>query len=218
MNDGAYLFRQTEIERKRSGRGAFSKKNGSRSKKCSLPSDRLTARQRKELNGKLETYNLNKPMTWTEFLGIPYDLQAKYLDGLVKNYSARRNDIALMFGIQPNTLSSYISKKLGGKKYWDGASPHNASYEWLHFVASADFKVEEVSQPVEECSVQPAPSESVKHPVAEDVPTKLVPIDLEVTSGHVVFRGEPHAIFTKALMALDTSKTYKVEIYFTKEE
>ena len=56
MTDEEYLFRQTERETKRTARGAAAKKCGSKSKKCSLPSDYLSAKQRKGLNGKVMEY------------------------------------------------------------------------------------------------------------------------------------------------------------------
>ena len=217
MTDAAFVYKQTNKERGRSARGAYHKKGGSRSKKCSLPSDKLTEKQRKELNGKVETYNMNKPMTWIEFLGMPLDIQEEYLIGMIIDHEARSKDLAEMFGIVPHTLSKYLSTKFPNKSFWGKASPHSPSQAWLDFVASDETLPLEVSQPVEEEKFAPAASGSVKQGNMTEVSGELNMVRLEIESGRLKFRGWPHAIFEKALLALDPSETYKIEIYFEKE-
>ena len=46
---------------------------------CSLPSDNLTAAQKKKLNGPVEVHRLDKPMTLAEFRTLPDDLQGNYI-------------------------------------------------------------------------------------------------------------------------------------------
>ena len=42
LSDEEYVFRKDIQEKKSIGRGAFHKKNGSKSKKCNFPSDYMT--------------------------------------------------------------------------------------------------------------------------------------------------------------------------------
>ena len=60
MTDEEYIFRQTERERKRDGRGAFNRVCGSKSKKCSLPSDHMTRKEIIAMSGEVQTYTLNE--------------------------------------------------------------------------------------------------------------------------------------------------------------
>ena len=71
MND----FDYDVLQKKRTASGARHIKKGSKSKKCTLPSGFLTAKQRKELNGNVTTYNLSEPMTWKSFKAMPLDIQ-----------------------------------------------------------------------------------------------------------------------------------------------
>lgn len=218
MTDAAYTFKQTEIERKRSGRGAYAKKGGSRSRKCSLPSDKLTAKQRKELNGKMMTYNLSKPMNWIQFLQMPVDLQRQYIENCVKIHGARRVDLEVMFEVNGNTLARHINQKMDGWKPWNGKrSAGKPSSDWLYFLSKNDSEPDRVSQPIPGENSQPAAPESVKHTTTTEVEADLSMVRLEIESGRLKFRGWPHAIFQKALLALDPSQTYKIEIYFEKE-
>jgi hypothetical protein len=73
MNDFDYDIAQ----KKRVARGAYAHVNRKRGK-CRLPSDYLTAAQRKEMNGAVKTYNITRPMPMDEFVQMPDDLKAEY--------------------------------------------------------------------------------------------------------------------------------------------
>ena len=62
-------------ERKRLVSSARHKKNGSKSKRCSLPSDHLTERQWKARCGEIMEYKLSSPVPWAEFKRYPRDIQ-----------------------------------------------------------------------------------------------------------------------------------------------
>ena len=80
-------------------------------KGCTLPSDHLTAAQKRKLNGEVITMNLNKPVRYAEFKLWPKDIQEKYLNSLHERFGATRKDICLMFGIGPKTLSNFIEAR-----------------------------------------------------------------------------------------------------------
>ena len=73
MNDFDYEC----MQKKRIARGAFahiSRKRGG----CTLPSDLLTAKQRKEKSGEVKSYNISRPMPWREFKQMPDDLKREF--------------------------------------------------------------------------------------------------------------------------------------------
>ncbi len=220
MTDEKYLFEQTSRERKRNARGSFAKKGGSRSKRCSLPLDNMTAKQRKELNGAVETINLNKAMSYDEWAKLNLGLKHKYIEALYTMHHARLKDIAMMFGRRENnlvrTFAAYsIDYKALGKKS-KAYKKNTPSPEWESFLANSatvsESEPEVGSQPVEEENVAPGPSDAVKHD--DSAPTTLKPIRLDVVSGSINYIGDPYAVFEKALLAIDPSKEYHFQIRF----
>lgn len=73
MNDFDYDI----VQKKRVARGAFAHVNRKRGK-CRLPSDYLTATQKKEMNGEVKTYNITRPMPMEEFKKLPDDIKREY--------------------------------------------------------------------------------------------------------------------------------------------
>ena len=90
-------FDYDAMQKKRIARGASHMKCGSKSKKCTLPSDYLTDAQKRRLNGPVSTYKLDEPMSWESFKAMPEDLQKKYILGLQENYGANDEMIGKMF-------------------------------------------------------------------------------------------------------------------------
>lgn len=73
MND----FNYDCMQKKSIARGAFAHINRKRGG-CSLPSDTLTEKQRKEKNGEVKSYNITRPMPWREFKPMPEDLKREF--------------------------------------------------------------------------------------------------------------------------------------------
>lgn len=205
MTDEEYVFNQTSWERKRVGRGVFSQKKGSRSRKCSLPSDYLTAKQKKELNGEMISYNLERPMTWTEFKFMPVAIQEKYIINMRDKYKGRMSDIAEMMGTTSNNLDNHMRQKGYREKCAFGrGSKHHATEEWIGFLkehGKLPYPSEE-DEPIEE--------------VVEETPVVEEPKKLQyiATNGSLSYRGDPAVIFSKMLNALDMSKEYEIKINF----
>ena len=108
MND----FDYDALQKKRIASGAFHMKRGSRSKRCSLPSDNLTPAQLKRRNGPVSTYKLDAPMMWDDFKAMPVDLQKKYLTNLVEAYGATNEMLGDMFYVHPTRVGA-VKKALG---------------------------------------------------------------------------------------------------------
>ena len=97
-------FDYDAMQKKRIARGAMNMKRGSKSKKCSLPSDRLTAAQLRRLNGPVSTYKLDEPMDWKSFKAMPEDLQKQYILNLQNTYLTSDRMLAKMFGATQPTV------------------------------------------------------------------------------------------------------------------
>lgn len=110
MRDETYTFIQTVKDRKSTAHGARYKKNGSKSRKCTLPSDYLTTKERKEMNGPMNTYSMNQPHTKAELRTWPRDLQIEYVAGILDKYHPTNADLGLMLGVHGNSASTYIHK------------------------------------------------------------------------------------------------------------
>lgn len=108
MND----FDYDVLQKKRTAAGARHMKRGSRSKRCSLPSDNLTPAQLKRRNGPVSTYKLDAPMRWDDFKAMPVDLQKKYLTNLIETYGATNEMLGDMFYVHPTHVGT-VKKALG---------------------------------------------------------------------------------------------------------
>lgn len=97
-------------EKKRIARGAAAKKNGSKSKKCTLPSDYLTAKEKKALNGEVKTYCLSKPMSWSEFKAMPLNIQEEYILKLYERFEVSMVDLGYLFGRSGKTIYAYFAE------------------------------------------------------------------------------------------------------------
>ena len=107
-------FDYDAMQKKRIVRGASHMKHSSKSKKCTLPSDYLTAAQKRRLNGPVSTYKLDEPMSWESFKAMPEDLQKKYILNLQEMYQANDKMIAKLFGKSDVTVGEH-RKRLGLK-------------------------------------------------------------------------------------------------------
>ena len=104
MTDFDYDIKQ----KKQIARSAFRKKNGSKSKHCSLPSDNMTESQWKKRNGLIMSYDLKKPMKWVQFTTMPPDIQEEYLRGLEERYHVTIRCLSDLFGVSWDTVSRFI--------------------------------------------------------------------------------------------------------------
>ena len=173
------------MEKKRIARGARARKCGSKSRKCTLPSDYLTAAQKKGLNGKVRTYNLSGPMTYNTFRAMPDDLQKEYLLKLRNEMDATLTAMGKMMQCSPETVRQALMRhgiptnikrmSFESKLRWDAwLKGEQLNNDRAEAPAPAPAPSE---APVSEDKPAPAPSEA---PVSEDkpVPTPYMPCAL----------------------------------------
>lgn len=219
MTDEKWLFEKTNSERKRNARGVFNKKGGSRSKRCSLPSDKLTEKQRRELNGVVETLNTMKIYSWDEFKKLPNTLKEEYLT-ILYEHGARTKELVELWnkgsgGNLQVALSAFGIVNEDFAKKSPNYKKKSPSPGWLKFLEDCRaMEAAKVSPPVEEQNEAPAASDAVKLDVPELVRGKPAETLLKVVSGTLNYIGDPAAIFEKVLLALDPSKQYHVQVRY----
>ena len=111
LSDEEYIFQQDIRDKKSAGRGAFHKKGGSKSKKCTLPSDYMTRKEKLAMSGECKNYDMKKFYTWEEFKQFPDDIQLQYLNSLINRYDVTIAAIAEeLFHMTPTGLYKYLRK------------------------------------------------------------------------------------------------------------
>ena len=157
------------MEKKRIAQGARARKCGSKSRKCTLPSDYLTAAQKKGLNGKVSTYNLSGPMTYSKFRVMPDDLQKEYLLKLRNEMGASQTAIGEMMQCSSETVRQALIRHGLSTKLL--RMSFESKLRWDAWLKGEQLNNDRAEAPA------PAPSET---PVSEDkpVPTPYMPCAL----------------------------------------
>lgn len=119
MNDAEYLFRQTEIERKRAGYGdRHKKRQGGRHVR--LPSDHRTKKELAAMNGEVKTYKEKPFYTREEFVELPEDLRLKWVNSIINRYCVGRTSVARIIFGQKDFLDTRVDLQYVNK------GPHGA--------------------------------------------------------------------------------------------
>lgn len=122
MTDEEFVFRRDVHDKKVTARSAFHKKNGSKSKKCSLPSDYMTKKERLAMNGDVTTINFNTRYDWKVFKKFSEDLQKEYILNIRERYSIGIPYFAKLFGVCDTTVFDHF-KKIGMPPAEKGMQP-----------------------------------------------------------------------------------------------
>lgn len=125
LSDEEWELRQDCREKKSVAASAFKQRTHCGKGGCKLPSDFMTKKEIKAMNGRVNEFNLNKPMYWDTFKSMPDDLKKEYINGLREKFDVPDTKIAEMFGVGGNTISRYfkcyglaIAHKRGNRN-WD---------------------------------------------------------------------------------------------------
>lgn len=104
MNDFDYDC----MQKKRIAMGAFAHINRKRGG-CSLPSDTLTEKQRKEKNGEVKSYNITRPMPWHEFKAKPDDLKREFFRNM-QSFGGTAKWLEEEMGTSAQTIIAYAER------------------------------------------------------------------------------------------------------------
>ena len=208
MND----FDFDVMTKKRIARGAAARKCGSKSRRCTLPSDYLTDAQKKARNGKLSTYNLSKPMTYEQFKLMPRDLQREYLLKLRNDMHASARVIAQMFGCSYETVRVVIRDlgiNTGGKKIYMNLDQLMRWNNWLSGdaantpVAVTEPETEtEAEAEAETISAAAEETEGASAPVNNDASTEEIKC-AALLGGKLNLRGTASEILSRLAIVFD---------------
>ena len=202
MND----FDFDVMTKKRIARGAAARKCGSKSRRCTLPSDYLTDAQKKARNGKMSTYNLSKPMTYEQFKLMPRDLQREYLLKLRNDMHASTRVIAQMFGCSYETVRVVICDlgiNTGGKKIYMNLDQLMRWNNWLSGdAANTPVAVTEPETEAETISVAAEETEDASAPVNNDASTEEMKC-AALLGGKLNLRGTASEILSRLAIVFD---------------
>ena len=206
MND----FDFDVMTKKRIARGAAARKCGSKSRRCTLPSDYLTDAQKKARNGKMSTYNLSKPMTYEQFKLMPRDLQREYLLKLRNDMHASTRVIAQMFGCSDETVRVVIRNlgiNTGGKKMYMNLDQLLRWNNWLSGdaantpVAVTEPETETETE-AEAISAAAEETEDASTPVNNDASTEEIKC-AALLGGKLNLRGTASEILSRLAIVFD---------------
>ena len=213
------------LQRKRIANSAKNRKNGSKSKKCSLPSDGMSHKQWKERNGEIVSVRMNQPMSWEQFKKLHRDSQQLYICTLQDLYDASINGIAAMFEISVNTLKRYTDKR--GLAIRRNMSKRSQAQQevWRKFCKGEATPEQEAAPPQAadgaEAAGTEAPSETPPMveiaPQSEAEPPRKA--GMLLNSFTLQFSGEfdPEAVRNSLAMILQKGQRVRIEINCTVE-
>lgn len=155
MTDERFVYESDIRSKKNIAHQAIHRKNGSKSKKCTLPNDGISQKQWKEMNGPVQTVNLNAPIAWKDFKTLSSQMQETYVMNLIRKYNISQGDFAELLGISGPTISTYFKSR--NIKFRKGRKFRSKKQEddWIAFVC--DIPETEVAN--NETYVKPTPCE-----------------------------------------------------------
>lgn len=188
MGDAEYTFNATNRERAIIKGSARYKKNGRRSKGCTLPSDYLTPAQKRKLNGGVITMNMNRPMDYRTLKTYSEDLQKEYLLNIISRFNATGNVLSAMLGVSVPTVNR-LRRELGIPETDEfRRRMSNKQKEIFEDWLTSDGETEEAVEEVEDINTEP------EEDVCSYTPTPAFP---EITSGTITLTGKPMLILDR---------------------
>lgn len=125
MTGEKFTFIEDVWEKKRTATGAHHKRTHcGKGGAIRFPSDFMTKKELRAMNGEVKSYKLNAPMSWAEFKAMPNDIKVAYITALRKKYNVSDTKIAEMLGVCQVNFSS-LCRRLGiqstrkSREAWD---------------------------------------------------------------------------------------------------
>lgn len=150
------------LQRKRLAYQAKYRKCGSKSKKCPLPSDRMTRRQWEKRCGEIMTYSMNEPVAWREFKAFPLDIQRSYIAGLIDRYHVNATDLGNLFGVTPMTVTRHCKDAEFGIEFPKGRRMSGEQKARFEAFLSGAAETEETVETEEVHDVETDVSEEIR--------------------------------------------------------
>ena len=212
MNDVEFILKEDIKEKKQAGRGYYHKKNGSKSKKCRLPSDSLSKKEIEKMNGECKVYNFNKPMSYSNFCAMPVDLQIKYLEMLRDKFGANQTEISKMMGVADTTLASHRAKFLDNKPAFRSYKHSRLDIEaWNKFINGEEAVVAEKE---ETANFNNKKVEDDNPADTTFLPYNKVVSEADIVNGSMNLKGKAEDIFRKMTDILGCENEYEIYVCF----
>ena len=136
LPDEQYVMISDSIEKKKIARSSHNRKTHcGKGGRVKFPSDYLSKKELKAMNGDVKSYNLNRPMTWIEFRSMPKDLQIMYIKKLRNEFEVPDIVLSKAMGI----CKSSFSKAMRELNLSLGRSAGAKGKQWLDSEKSLKF-------------------------------------------------------------------------------
>ena len=158
MPDEQYVMISDSIEKKKIAHSSHNRKTHcGKGGRVKFPSDYLSKKELKAMNGEVKSYNLNRPMIWEEFRSMPQDLQIMYIKKLRNEFGVPDIVLSKAMGV----CKSSFSKAMRDLNLSLGKSAGATSKQWLNSEKSSKFyeywnKFNKEEKAVEEDGVEDA--------------------------------------------------------------
>lgn len=179
MKDEEYLFHQTSREQKNIARSARNKRtHNGKGGRVKFPSDYMTKKELKAMNGEVKSYRLNEPMTWKEFKGLPDDIKVTYIKLLREKWGVPDTHIAEMMQITKCRFSQEMTRLglNGGRKARNYKWDTEGFRAWAHGVPVVE------DEPVQ--AVKDDSSTAIPEAVIEETEHKTITVKAEKYEVH----------------------------------
>lgn len=167
LPDEQYVMISDSIEKKKIARSSYNRKTHcGRGGRVKFPSDYLSKKELKAMNGDVKSYNLNRPMTWKEFRRMPQDIQVMYIKKLRNEFGVPDSVLAKAMGVCRSTFSEAmrdlnlsLGKSAGakGKQWLNSEKSFKFSEYWNKFENKEGVveknSVEEENKVIEEMDI-----------------------------------------------------------------
>lgn len=136
MPDEQYIMISDSIEKKKIAHSSHNRKTHcGKGGRVKFPSDYLSKKELKAMNGDVKSYSLNKPMTWKEFRSMPQDLQIMYIKKLRNEFGVPDIVLSKAMGV----CKSSFSKAMRDLNLSLGKSAGATGKQWLNSEKSSKF-------------------------------------------------------------------------------
>lgn len=192
------------------------KKNGCYSKKCTLPSDYMTERELKKMNGEVISINFGKAYSFKELNQFPLDLQREYVQNLRTKYCMSIRMFCMMSNVGEVTASKYFKDKLGLKLDKGLQASQKQRREFRQFAGldqDEPQQVEHESQQEEQVKESVAPQTEHKVEPKPEAPAKSWTWNPPLAA-KLAYHGSTRDICEALISALGASSVGRFEIAF----
>lgn len=143
---------EDSIEKKHIANSAHNKRSHcGKGGSIKLPSDYLSTKELKAMNGEVKSYHINEPVMWSEFKKFPNDIQIMYVNHLREKYNVTNNALAKAMGISNAAFNKRIKelglnlgkKTCGRNRMWSTSEEAKEFWKWWGVDTTEETNLEE---------------------------------------------------------------------------